>query len=259
MVKPTAMKKVILQLLFGEPHAWTKEYLKVVSRIGNGWHWKIFTPNKLPKHNNVEVIPMELEEFDSLIEKYCGVNPKNYMDGTAPHKLISDMYPAYGQILQDYTKGYDFWGHVNWDMVFGRIDRYCTDELLKKHDIWSDWDKGINGIFTVYRNNEKINNLFREIPSWEQMFTKHKLFYLDETYMSDCANKAANEGRIRFFKPPYHPFHSYDRLPQHVPTPKLQLLKDGTLLEEFRDTVTGNIFPKEIMSFHFSHTKQWPL
>lgn len=261
------MKKVFILTQFGEPHAWTQQYFENVKKLKKyGWYWKIFTPNKLENApSNVEVVPMTLKEFDQLIEKNCGVNPQNKL-APFPTKPVSDFYIASGQIFQDYLKDADFWGITNWDVVYGRLDHYLTDETLSQCDVWTDDVNIINGVFSLFRNTYKINNLFREVPDWEKKFTEHKLFGTDEYDMTMLMRKVVAESRAVYMYPAYYPFHSYDRLKQHVPTPQLEIQNDGSLWERFYDVnpPIGYVnFPKgyvakEIMYFHFNYTKTWP-
>lgn len=196
---------------------------------------------------------MHLVEFDNLVQKATGVEPHNYIDGPAPHKNLTDYYPAYGDIFKDFTKGFDYWGHTNWDCVYGRLNHFLPDSELKKAEIWADEKNEVNGTFSLYKNTKVINTLYRQVYSWEHAFTDHKLYGFDELQFSKYA---VNNGYVT--TPKGYPFLSYDRFPQHVPNPRLEY-KDGRLYELFTDTVTERTIGKEIMWFHFSYTKKWPL
>lgn len=266
------MKKVFLQTQFGSPHSWTEKYFENFRVLEQyGWYLKVFTPNSWKSEGNIEIIPMTVEEFDTLIDQRCGVRANNYLtDEGVPAKLVSDYYPAYGQIFQDFIHGFDFWGHTNWDMVYGRLDHFVSDQLLEQWDIWSDDVNAINGIFCLYRNNEQVNNLFRKVPNWQRSFTVHEPCAFDEIQMTMLVRQLVERG-LRFGYPPYFGYHSYDRLIQHVPVPNIYFEPDGALIERFEDPLMSReIFPegyfsfpkgafgREIMSFHFIRTKQWP-
>lgn len=261
------LKKVFLQTQFGEPHSWTEQYFENVKMLEPyGWFLKVFTPNPWKSEANIEIVPMTIHDFDALIEKRCGVAPGNFIHNGRPHKLVSDYYPAYGHIFNDFIRGFDFWAHTNWDMVYGRLDRFIPDDTLGSLDIWSDDVNAINGIFCVYRNLYGINNLFRQVPQWEKAFTEHSLFAYDEVYMTRLMRRLQAEGsHVRFGYPRYFGHHSYDRLVQHTPAPNVYFESDGALIERFEDTVHPHVsFPKghfgrEIMAFHFSRTKKWPI
>lgn len=264
------MKKVFILTQFGKPHEWTQRYLDNISRLGNyGWYWKIFTPNEF--YNvppNTEIIPMDIFEFDNLLGKKLGYRPNNFItDQGVPSKPMSDFYVASGVIFEDYIKGYDFWGITNWDVVYGRLDHFLPDSMLSELDVFTD-DVGIvNGVFSVFRNRKRVNELFLEIPEIQRKLTEHRLFGVDEYELIKPIQRAANAQDIVYKHPAYYPYHSYDRLAQHVPMPQLEVQDDLSLWEKFYDTnpPKGYInFPKgyiarEIMYFHFSHTKKWPL
>lgn len=264
------MKKVFILTQFGTPHEWTQQYFDNIGKLAKlGWYWKIFTPNTYDKvPPNVEIIPMTIEEFDQLIEKKVGVNPKNYLtDKGVPSKPVSDFYVASGLIFEDYIKSYDYWGITNWDVVYGRLDHFLPDELLETMDIFTDDVGRVNGVFSLFRNKPNINKLFRRIPHINDMFTEHKLFGVDEYYFIDPIKKAATINELVYNHPEFYPFHSYDRLIQHWGKPQLEFQEDGSLWEKFADMAppVGYVnFPKgyiarEIMYFHFNYTKKWPL
>jgi len=256
------IKKAILQTQFGSPHPWTDKFFENFSMLGKyGWDLYVFTKNTFDNvPENVHIIPMSLDKFDELIKKYIGVEPNNYIDPStnAPHKLVSDYYPAYGLIFQDYFKA-DYWGHTNWDVVFGRIDHFVSDERLSSCDIFGASVNEVDGIFTMYKNNTTVNTLFTHVSGWEKMFTNHGLFYFDEEKFTKTVISKHSQGLIKFDCPKYHLYHSYDRIPSHIPKPQLEIAPDGSLFELQEDIVTHRKVGREIMVFHFSYTKRWPL
>jgi len=254
------MKIVITQNLYGVPYDdyWMTEYIKNCDSLGKyGWEWKFFMPkSKYKSTKYVELIDQTMEEFNDLMFKKLGVESKNYIDNRGiPHKLTSDYYPAHGILYEDWTKGYDFWGHVNWDMVFGRLDRVFNEEFLKDVDIYGNDPDAINGCFSLYRNNEYVNNLFKEHPKWKEALayvpephTVNNPYVFDEWCMTELCNQKKNEGKLRF-KTGWYMVN--DHMDRHKPKPQIEMKEDGTLL----DKITG----EEIMMFHFSGTKAWPL
>lgn len=263
------LKKVSILTQFGTPHEWTEEYFKNIGKLGQyGFYWKIFTPNHYDNvPPNVEVVDMDINQFNEVMQNKLGYNSKNFItDRGVPSKPVSDYMVAHGVIFEDYIKGYDFWCMANWDVVYGRLDNFLPDDFLAQLDVFTD-DVGIvNGVFSIFRNNERVNNLFQEIPNIKEMLCEHKLFGIDEYFLIDPIKKAAKMQDIVYLHPQYYPLHSYDRLEQHQPKPKLEIQPDGSLWELFRDInpPLGYVnFPKgyigrEIMYFHFNYTKKWP-
>lgn len=259
------LRKTLIQTQFGKPHPWTAEYLEHFERLADtGWQLKVFTPNALPAARNVEIVPMTIEEFDGLVEKHCGVKVGNHVRNGVPSKVISDFYPAHGEIFQDFIQDADFWAISNWDCVYGRLSRFVPDSLLESLDIYADEGcVAFNGIFTLMRNTPAVNALYRRVPGWEESFATHEPTAFDEHQFTRTLRESVERGGIRFGHPPNFGQHSYDRLVQHQPRPNLYFEQDGALIERYEDMTH---FParvgwhgREIPLFHFSRTKQWPL
>lgn len=71
-----------------------------------------------------------------------------------PYKL-RDYRPAYGFLLEEELRGYDFWGCCDVDMMFGDIGVFITEDMLSRYD-----QIGRMGHFSLYRNTPEINLLF---------------------------------------------------------------------------------------------------
>jgi hypothetical protein len=71
-----------------------------------------------------------------------------------PYKLC-DFRPAFGEIFADELAGYDFWGHCDLDVVFGRIRDHLPAEAF-------DADKILfQGNFALYRNTGEAAGWYR--------------------------------------------------------------------------------------------------
>ena len=117
--------------------------------------WLIITDNNedYDYPSNVKVYKMTFEEFKKLIQ----IKLKNYIEKIElekPYKLC-DYKVTYGYVLSAYLKNYDWWGYCDFDIIFGKLNNFITDELLKKYD-----KLFVFGHFTLYRNTEEINKLF---------------------------------------------------------------------------------------------------
>lgn len=93
---------------------------------------------------------------------------------------LCDLKPAYGIIFKDLIKGYDFWGHGDCDVIYGNIRRIITDAILKTNDIICVRQEYVTGFFTLFRNNETCNNLFRESPDYIKVFQSNTNYCFDE-------------------------------------------------------------------------------
>lgn len=192
----------------------------------------------LEKHGFRWLIPTDLDEFRELVNKKLNINI-NLTSDNCKNRKISDFTPALGLIYSDYLKDYEYWGHTDIDIVMGRLDRYLTDEFLKPLDIFSDDLGTVNGAFSVYRNSDKVNNLFKRIEYWEEVLTTgDKLWAIDEHEMSDVV-------KAKDIKIEYREWHSHDNL---VDATDVELKKDGTL-------IAGG---EETMWYHFNHKNICP-
>jgi hypothetical protein len=264
------MKKCFLLTQFGTPHPWTQKFIDHVQFLGQyGWYFKIFTPNSFESKGNVEVISMDIDGFNTLVEKKLGVNPKMFIAGTGvPSFHMTDFNVILGAIFEDYTKDCDYWGCLGWDVLLGHLDHFIPEKELVRYDVWSDDVNIVNGTFCLFRNIPEVNDLFKKIPLWKEKLVQtpcpactgsggeHHLYGTDEYDFTEVMRKDGNW----FGYPKYYPIHGHDRLQNH----KIELKDDGSLWELNKDTPPEWIhkhewFGREIGYFHFLLKKTWPL
>lgn len=124
-------------------------------------------------YRNVKIINKSMIEMKDLFANKLDLDIKI----EKPYKFC-DFRPAYGIIFDDYLKQYDFWGHCDIDQIFGNISTFITDDVLSKYDKINQ-----NGHFSLYRNNEKINNLFKKDSakfSYKEVFSNKEHYAFDE-------------------------------------------------------------------------------
>lgn len=120
--------------------------------------------------NNLKVINTTLKQIENLAKK-------NIWEGcilSKPYK-ICDYKVAYGEMFIDYLKEYDFWGHCDVDMIFGNIRKFITEEVLNQYDRIE-----VDGPFTLYRNTNYVNNIYRQVGDIKRIFTEQRPFGFDE-------------------------------------------------------------------------------
>lgn len=130
--------------------------------------WIIFTDDKsyrqynIPK--NVSFIDFSFKQFNDLLKLKFG----NDVSIASPYKLC-DLKPMYGYIFEDYILQYDYWGHTDLDVVFGKISDFISDEILEKYD-----KLFCLGHFIMYRNTFDNNRLFMSLYKGSYIY-KHVL------------------------------------------------------------------------------------
>lgn len=125
---------------------------------------------------NVHIIDISMSELKKIAEKKLEMD----ISLEKPYKLCA-FKPVYGKILSDYIKNYDYWGHCDFDMIFGDI-RYYID----KYDL-NQYDKFLPlGHLALYRNTEKVNNYYKlpgsKCGDYEYVFRSKENIGFDETY-----------------------------------------------------------------------------
>jgi hypothetical protein len=71
-----------------------------------------------------------------------------------PYKLC-DFRPAFGEIFARELRGYDFWGHSDLDVIFGRIRDHLPSEAFETDKVL------FQGNFALYRNTAEAASWFR--------------------------------------------------------------------------------------------------
>lgn len=111
----------------------------------------VFTDDKtkydVPR--NVEIVDISFNEFRKRIQEKFDF--KISLD--RPYKLC-DFKPAYGYVFSDYTKGYDYWGYCDLDLVFGEIERFLPKEQYDKISY--------HGHFCLFKNQPEICTAFMD-------------------------------------------------------------------------------------------------
>jgi hypothetical protein len=205
------LKKIMITPFFGKLPEWFDKY-----EMAKGYDW---------------LLDRDLEGFNKRIEK-LGMPP--ITEGTGK---VWDYRCALGLLYQDEVKEYNFWGHTDFDMVYGDVEKFFPDSFLENLDIHSNHSTYICGPWTMYRNIERVNNLFMECPNWKE-------------YMSDPEANGWTEGpysrKVETSGLRYK--YTFNQGNPYTKTPNLtkengKLYQDGT----------------EIAMFHFRNSKKWPI
>lgn len=152
-----------------------------------------------------------------------------------------DYRPALGMLYADEMQGYDFWGHTDLDCVYGRVERWVTDEFLDGVDMHSNCSTYLNGCWSLYRNVPVVNELFTGISSWQATLEDPEPSGWGETFVSQRIAAMHDAGEIRKAWTQWQVFEPNElaclrRLPDR------RLLSDGI----------------EVMMCHFRRTKVYP-
>ncbi|WP_099467026.1 DUF6625 family protein [Konateibacter massiliensis] len=157
------MRTVLIIPYFGEFPSYFQIFLNSCKN-NKDFNWIIYTDNnKIYDYpENVLVKKISFNEMKEKILKKFDF----YFEIKSVHKLC-DLKPAYGYIFEDDIQCYDFWGFCDLDVVWGKLNNFITEEILKKYDkIYTV------GHLTLFRNNYENNRRFMSKYKDEYLYKK---------------------------------------------------------------------------------------
>ena len=168
----------IVGVYFGELPEYINLWLKSCS-YNPDIDFLIFSDNKIDNlPSNVKRIPMTLQEMKKLADEKLKLDTALYK----PYKCC-DFKVVYGIIFEDYLSGYDFWGHCDFDLIFGDIRGFITEDIL------NEYDKILPlGHLSLYRNTEEVNNRYKlpgsvynyKAVDYKTVFGNEEIYGFDE-------------------------------------------------------------------------------
>lgn len=109
---------------------------------------------------------------------------------------VWDFRPAFGMLYEKELAGFDFWGHTDFDCVYGRVNLFVTDEFLQDIDMHSDCRDYVNGPWSLYRNTAQMRDLFMEEPMWQPIMEDPEPSGWAEKEFSEIIRFAHDEARL---------------------------------------------------------------
>ena len=160
-------KVLMTTFVFGEQAA-NKRYLRmfVDSAKYSGVDVAIVGHPPLPFDHlprNVLHVPATWDELVDRVRDFV-------LNGTEPTELrrLSDWYkvidfkPLFAHLFPEQVQGYDWWGHLDNDLILGNLRHYLTHKRLDRFDVITNLEtEYTSGPFTLYRNTPVVNELFR--------------------------------------------------------------------------------------------------
>lgn len=207
---------------FGEPPTWMEAFLANFHRLHPlGYELLIDTDE---------------QSFRDRVE-YCFGITCPPMFGTGK---VWDFRPALGQLYSRELRDFHFWGHVDFDVVLGRVERWVSEEFLMGLDMHSNCASYVNGSWSLYRNTPQMRNLFMECRDWRgKLRIPHPTGWA-EVEFSKIIEQAANAGRLTKMWTQWQVFEAHELA---------RLRFDGERL------MCGE---REVMMAHFRRTKVYP-
>ncbi len=191
---------------------------------------------------NVTVRHMAVTEFEQRASDTLGtpIEVKHHL------AKMSDVKPTYGLIFADDLKGFDYWAYTDFDVAWGDIRQFVTDELLHAYDVVSARRDRMCGHFSLFRNAPEQNRMFEIIPDVMGVLSSRTHWHMDETVLTKAirAQLGKNPPRL-YWKSDWIIDAKYQREMGDGPTDVLR----------WREGKTFDVEGREKMYLHFHKLK----
>lgn len=155
MVAVLSMKRkvALIQPYFGNLPNYFGLALKTYE-YNSDFDWYIFTDDQT-RYDYPRNVFVQYTTLDQLKHRFQRHFPFP-LSLERPYKLC-DYKPLYGHLFAEELADYEFWGHFDPDVLFGRISNFISDEIYRHHD-----KLFLKGHFSLYRNTSTVNLLYQE-------------------------------------------------------------------------------------------------
>ncbi|HEV8514315.1 MAG TPA: DUF6625 family protein [Cyclobacteriaceae bacterium] len=163
---------------FGEIPGYFDFFILTASRLSPTIDFIFFTDQSIKPDSyvtNVFVEKMDILAFNNL----CFKKLKIKTSITNGYKLC-DLKPMYGLLFEDYLHEYGYWGHCDFDMIFGDIQSLLSKHEYQRFDIFCVQELYASGPFQIFRNLNKVNSFFTISPTWKNVFLRQDYIGFDE-------------------------------------------------------------------------------
>ena len=253
------MNKIcIIGVYFGEFPKYFPLWLKS-AEYNSTIDFYIYTDQKLlGLPDNVHVKYLTINQMKYLADCKLGLNTCL----NKPYKCC-DFKPVYGLIFEDDIKQYDYWGHCDFDLIFGDL-QYFFD----KYDLYS-YDRFLAlGHLSLYRNTPEVLERYKSdgaASDYIDTFTKEPITVFDE--IRGMTSIYLKNGYPIFTKrifidiaTVYHRYRMIDEYSLDVPavnSPNQTFVwEKGKVYREYEQN--GEILKEEYIYIHFQKRPNYP-
>ncbi len=172
------LRKLLICPYFGEPPEWFDLWLENIQRLERDGYDLFFETSEHAFAERVgEVLGVEFPRGDGY--KVC------------------DFRCTFGELFADELSSYDYWGHTDLDCVYGRVGYFLPDDVLGPVDIFSNHATYVSGPWSLYRNRELVNGLFRRQEDWRGHLENPVTTGWVETAYSELVERAHEAGELK--------------------------------------------------------------
>ena len=188
------MRKCVINFHFGKRYPYFELHKK--SLLNNKDYDFLLLSDQVEhdyQEGNIKHVRFTMEHANRLINERVSdrnvlIHPRKFCD----YKIF------FGVMFKEYLEGYDWYGYMDSDIVFGNINKYIPESAFHEYEIISNISKypgagefakdprcseNLFGPFTLLRNNDKIVNLYKKINYVEEMANNYVLHATEENIL----------------------------------------------------------------------------
>jgi len=170
-------KKICIVICYFGEFPWYFSYFLHTCAFNSSIDFLIFSdiPYKGKLPGNVSIIKISFSQVCELISKKLQVDTNI----KTPYKLC-DFKHSFGLIFSVFLANYDFWGQCDIDIIFGDIRKFMDEAVLNEYDYISARHDYCTGCFSLYRNNDLMNHMFKRGKDYAEVFANPEYLGFDE-------------------------------------------------------------------------------
>ena len=213
------IKKIFITPFFGDFPEWMDKYKAHFEEVlrPKGYDWLLDT---------------DFEGFKKRVKDKLGIDYPG-LPGTGK---VWDYRGVLGFLYEEEIQEYDFWGHTDFDCVYGDVTKWVSDEFLLSLDVHSNHGTYVNGCWSLYRNTKEVNELFK-VPNWQE----YLILPSANGWVEGAYSRALESSGLRYK-------YTFWQGNPYTTEPNLKF-ENGKLYQD----------GEEIMMFHFRRSKRWPI
>lgn len=245
MSKSGGKKIALICCYFGSWPSWMRFFCDSVASNPK-FNLFLFTDcGPLPKDcsaPNISVFPFTFQQLITSVEEELG-----FKTGISTLRQVCNIKPLYGSVFKEHLRDFDFWAQIDIDLIYGNISAYITDGDFENYDVISVNHSIASGHFCLFRNEERINRLYKELPYLKEYLWSEG-FSLDECVLGGHIHSHRFLKSIRFrFKEVIYDDHLF-RLRGRE--------KFAVVVDRKANRVFDPLMGKDFMYFHFQEAKK---
>jgi hypothetical protein len=185
----SAAKLILLIPYFGIWPEWINLFIESC-RWNPDVHWRFYTDCGEPdnKAANVNYSHLSFGDYKKFVSNQLDID----FCTSDPYKLC-DLKPCLGAIHARDIEGYPFFGFGDIDVIYGNIRTFYTDELLAFHDVISTHTHMLSGHLAIFRNTERLRNIFEQIPDYRRLLENPIHTGIDENKFTNALRRESHD------------------------------------------------------------------